>query len=591
VSEIVPPRRSARPSVTVPLRDVVLNDREQAFYGPQLGDWLLLALLVVILLGNGFYIWHQMGLGSHAGRAIFFGLLLMSVLWAALVYMLKLSVCVRIGPHGMSVVRGPWRTELAWRDVARLLERVQRVNGQRYRWLIAFARDGRRLQVREDMVTDYLQFKLTVHERYRLWSDHGGTWGATGGGPYTAHESVASQTFWWAVLAVCLLLPGAYFALLLPEVGPLGLALVFLSICAACMSVRSALRRRVYVVDARAIEVRQPGHVARLPWRDVIRVERSRHPFGGMVRVGITIGRFLLNLVARTDPRVESFDWSPRVPEYLTLRGAGRHVRIHLHRLERPDEMLAWVEFYERVGKRLSEQEPRRAAATSRRLTSALPAPARADEIPDLGAKSGPADPWGSGREGVPDEVETDVSASDADYGIPQSGAVDANSSESAPAWLVGRVPQDAPVVGDAANSTAVPGATELDSVESETSRFPVVADAAPSSESVPAHQDPPYVPAEQWGNAWPIESEASGISVPSGQQAAYAVNAWPDEGTDGDDSVPDEWSEFVGDEDAPTSAIETLADSFAPWREAGWERPQLPRFGPPPSSEESDEP
>jgi hypothetical protein len=567
----------------MPLPNLVLTEREQAFYGPRLGDWVLLGLLIVILLGNGLYIWHQMDFSSHAGRVIFFGMLLASVLWGALVYMFKLSVCVRVGPHGMSVVRGPWRTELAWRDVSRLLERVQRLNGQRYRWLIVFARDGRRLQVREDMVSDYLRFKLTVNERYRLWSDHGGTWGTTGGGPYKAVEDVSSQVFWWAVLGGCLTLPGLYFAFLLPEIQTAGIALIAAGGLSAVMSIRDLLRRRTYTVDARALEVRRAGRTLRLAWRDVARVDRSRHPFGGLVRVGIGLGRVLLNLVARTDARVESFDWSPRVPEYLTLRGAGRLIRIRLHRLERPDEMLAWVEFYERVGRRLTQQEPRRGPTTTRRLAPALPAPVQ----PDLTSESGPVDPWGGERAGDPDAVSIvdDVSAESTTPHVATGAGAGPVSAEQTPAWLedgpVGATDDDESEEEDTFSMPAARVETALEPSEAVHVSLPQNGgDALPVSESIQ------HAPVDPWAPMW--QREATSIPMTPESQEPGDTSAGNDH-EEGEDAF--EWPDFAGqDDDLSDEEIESLADAVAPWRDTTWAPPPLPRFGPPSAGHDDSE-
>lgn len=396
-----PLSRSGDARATVRLRGPALGDRDTAYFAPRMGDWLLLGILVAIFLGNGVWVWHSMGTASHAGRAIFFGLLLLCVLWAALVYTFKLSVCVRVGPHGISVVRGPWRTELAWRDVARLTERSQLREGQRFRWLVALARDGRRMQIRDDMVLDYQRFRVEVYERYRLWNDHGGTWGTTGGGPYSAREMLPGQTTWWAVGAVALGLPGIYFWALLPETNPLGWALLAAGVVCGAMSARGALRRQSYTVDGKTITVRRPFVTLRLAWSEVARVERTRTAFGGVIRVGIAVGQVALKVAARTDGRVESFDWTPRIPEYLVLRGAGHLARIRLHRLERPDEMLAWVEFYDNVAQHAAESAPRRTGAPAPAALAALAAPLPEAEQPaDLSAAAGPVDPWGAGRGG-----------------------------------------------------------------------------------------------------------------------------------------------------------------------------------------------
>src|SRR5206468_1001402 len=112
---------------------------------------------------------------------------------------------------------------------------------------------------------------------------------------------------------------------------------------------------------------------------------------------------------------------------YLTMRGTGRLVRIALHRVARPDELLAWVEFYERLGRRAtaSEQVRRTAAPATKPVLPELPAP-------DLSSPSGPLDPWGGARDG---DLEP-ASASNA-AGMMDSeavGALEAQDTAPAPA-------------------------------------------------------------------------------------------------------------------------------------------------------------
>lgn len=644
-----PPRRDGSARATISLRDLALDDRERAFYGPRTGDWLLLGLMVVILLGNGAYIWHQTGLGSHIGRAAFFGLLLLCLLWAALVYTFKLSVCVRVGPQGVSVVRGPWRTELPWRDVARLTERTQMDQGQRYHWLVVLARDGRKMQIRDDMVDDYARFRVEVYERYRLWRDHGGTWGTTGGGPFTARETLAGQTFWAAVGAGALALPAIYFLVLLPETNPLGWILLLLAVACAAASGRGMLRRTTYTVDAKAIEARQKTSALKLAWRDVAKVERTRHAFGGVIQMAIGVGRVALKLAARTDGRVESFDWAPRVPEYLTLRGGGHQVRVRLHRLERPDELLAWVEFYERVGRRVAESEPvRKTGGPTRRLALDAAPVSPAAEVasghapdpaaPDLTGAAGPIDPWGAGRDGELERqsvspAPTEQFASEDNWlrdepparrsATPPTGQSSrsmehASSASAAPAFA-NHPPMDTreqalsglDIFSSPPGREATPSAPGMptESVpppmpHTSATREPDAHFAAhtPSPFPTPSPSAPPSYAPEQYE---PYERQAPRVA--ENWQPAEAARPWqptppipsmqpmqpmrpmrpmrpassplpPHSGWSGNNEPEPEAAP-----DTPSDPIESLADSFAPWREnANWQPPQLPRFGPP---------
>lgn len=633
-----------------------------------MGDWLLLVILVAIFLGNGVYVWHAMGAASATGRAIFFGLLLLCVLWAAIVYTFKLSVCVRVGPQGLSVVRGPWRTELAWRDVARLTERSQLREGQRFRWLVALARDGRRMQIRDDMVLDYQRFRVEVYERYRLWNDHGGTWGTTGGGPYSAREMLPGQTTWWAVGAAALGLPGIYFWALLPETNPLGLALVVVAVVCGTMSARGALRRQAYTVDGKTITVRRPFRTVHLTWREVARVERTRTPFGGAIRVAIGAGQVALKLAARTDGRVESFDWSPRIPEYLILRGAGHLARIRLHRLERPDEMLAWVEFYDNIARHAAESAPRRTGAPAAALAS-LPAPQPAKTPADLTTAAGPIDPWGAGRGGAMERQAAEEAGAPTHEGqrTPAEPQAPAASTERAmptlptaptivttpgdswlraephrpadgPSWQPRQRVQEqqSPAAGQAERQAGTGGEAEAETPPASVSasrpwwQTPHAASAAWRQE--PVEQEQPQWAVEQhqqqqpqWGqpaqqvgqqSAWPVQQQqqqqqrpfepARWPSPEAAQPAQPAPHATQEPWSEpaayygrGQDQyggaraerggfgewVPDEVAPEAA-EDAPTDSVESLAESFAAWREdahrdANWQRPPLPRFGP----------
>lgn len=617
------------------LRDLQLGDRDSAYYAPRMGDWLLLGMLVVIFLGNGVYIWHQMGANSHAGRAIFFGLLLLCVLWAAIVYTFKLSVCVRVGPHGISVVRGPWRTELAWRDVARLTERSQLRDGQRFRWLVTLARDGRRMQIRDDMVLDYQRFRVEVYERFRLWSDHGGTWGTTGGGPYSARETLPGQTTWWGVGATALGLPGIYFVTLLPETNPLGFALLAGALACGAMCVRAALRRQAYTVDAKTITVRRPFRSIRLPWHEVARVERVRTPFGGALRASIAVGQLALKLAARTDGRVQSFDWSPRIPEYLILRGAGHQIRVRLHRLERPDEMLAWVEFYDNVARRAAENTARRTGGPERTLAS-LPSPQPAEEPADLSTEEGPLDPWGAGRGGEIGREQADAETGPAPLGsiplapeLPTVPTVPTEFATSADSWLRAEPPADeqpAALYRAGQSSHTVPphSASERASYGPRRNtggeRRPTFRPATGQPQQ--QHPDPntafsgwqppswleqaseqggsagvlrsasqdgwePAANAPMWSEAQPAplsptyEPRATFPPQPAPQARQGAAERAKHDAWITDDVSPE------AEEDSPTSSEDGLAESFAAWRDdANWQRPQLPRFGPPPDSD-----
>jgi hypothetical protein len=366
------------------------SDQDSVYHAPRAPDWLWLGVFALVVLGCGAWVWAQLGTESEVGRAVFFGAALLALLWASLIYTFKLSVSVTVGPGGLGLTRGPWRTQLPWSEVGRLVERSKVSNGQRFRWIVALARDGRELRIREDMVSYYERFRVEVYERYRLWEDHGGTWGTTYGGPFSATDDVSNQIVWWLIGVGATLLPGVYFALLIPDGLILGLTLIFCALLCLWMALSTWLSRQTYMVDGHEVSARRPLSAMTLPWSDVMRVERVRSPARLLYRVGILLGHVLLLLAARADSRVESFAWTPSVPEYLVIRGMGRQVRVNLHRLARPDELLAWVEFYEQMA---------RQALRPQTLAPAFQLPPE-QQPADLTSASGPVDPWGAGRAG-----------------------------------------------------------------------------------------------------------------------------------------------------------------------------------------------
>lgn len=604
------PRSPGRPGprATVRLQDVIdvseepLSDRESAYHAPRTGDWFLLGLLVVVLLGNGLFVWHQVGSNQHLGRAVFFGLMLLCILWAAIVYTFKLSVGVRVGPHGVSIVRGPWRTELPWREVARLVERVQVVNGQRYRWVVVLARDERRLQVREDMVADYQRFRMDVYRRYRLWRERGGTWGATGGGPFTEREMTSSQVIWWSIAAATSGLPGLYFTILLPETGLLGPALLAVTLICCVLSLRAFLRRYSYTVDAKAIEARSLLQKVRLPWRDVTRVDRTRLPFGGVLKLAVRVGRSVLWLADRGDARVRTFGWSPRVPEYLTMRGTGRQVRVALHRVGRPDELLAWVEFYERLGRRAtaSEQARRTAAPATKPVLPELPAP-------DLSSPSGPLDPWGGARDGALEPT----GALDVTAGVMDAQAVDATleAQDTAPAPALARtsivdahpataaaaIPPADPWQQDSWEQSAwlhdvvVQDVGQQDSWQQEPHLLPWEREAHPTT-SAGVQSPPPGsfnraapLPWERASHDEHAELRQAAVS-PTPEPPFTATASTAEDMNRAADRSNEQWeSEWLGLSSNEEAGSDGFDDPATPWHhEAGWQPPRLPRFGPP---------
>lgn len=584
------PRGAA--SVTMPLEELTLTERESVFHIPRAGDVALLGVLVAVLLGNGVWLWRQLGGDSGAGRAIFFGLLLLCVYWCGVVYTFKLSLAVCVSPRSISVVRGPWRVEIRWSDLARLMERVQPLDGRRYRWIIAQARDGRRISIREDAIGDYARFRREAYERYRMWRDHGGTWGATGSGPFAATEVVRDEAQWWCISALLVALPGIYFVTLLPATNPLGYALIAGSLICLGMLGRAFLQRQTYTVDRAAIETRTLLRRSKLAWLEVSKVERARHPVSGIILTGVAMGRMALRLASRGDAGIRTFAWSPRAPEYLILRGRGRQARIRLHRLMQPDELLAWIEFYEQV--RRSTSGPR-TRPTSARTTAPISEPlneALVNATPDLSDPAGPLDPWGAGRQGEP------VAPQSAQPAAPFAARMPTSS----------RLPDFTPPADGGFTRASFDHRVDqaVDHTEAPTMRTPIPAQddawlresgahasAAEEQESTarrpvtgsPGWQQPPTVRQTPPPFVLPTYQEPERTVETAGAQ--WSGNGWGEQPAAPyarpQTPPPPIFAEQndepeVYEEDMPTTELEAAP---TPWRDERWQPPALPRFGP----------
>jgi len=415
-------------------------------------------------------------------------------------------------------------------------------------------------------------------------------------------------------------LPGLYFTLVLPETRLLGPALLGLAAACGLLSLRSLLRRQALSVDARALEARRMGRTLRLAWRDVVRVDRSRRRFKPLMAAAIALARGVVRLAARNDGRVIAFDWHPRVPEYLTLRGAGRQIRIALHRLPRPDDLLAWIEFYESVGRKAAgggapdaRPEGRPSAVRqsvpltpveARPLRESVTAPAPAPTAGAVGARGpsapsqeqGPLDPWAAGVGEFPGMAGSGGLAGTAADEAADWGAV--LDDGEADAWLRAE-PSDVP--GTRRKDAGAANVGGRSGVASHEATPPPPGRASPPTPALGAEAVRGERPAPAGGGAgswsgsverlWPPSApleRSARDSAPTEPPARAWYQPVPDLGPDEFSwpTMEDEAEPASGaaqPQDQPAESGEGLAESFAPWRDNHeWQPPLLPRFGPP---------
>jgi hypothetical protein len=334
----------------------------RVYRSSHLGDWLVLALFAVMPLATGLDIWLQLGWSNVTGRAAFGGLFLVAVGLAWAIYAYRIAIRVLVSLDGLAIHHGPRRWYLPWEEVNRLLERSQARDDQRYRWVVLEARDGRRLQVREDRVDDYARFRADVYAAYQAWreqSDDPDVRWTTWGGGLLVEREVSSPARWLGYLAVAGLAPGLYLRLLIPGAALPGVLLLACGALAACAGAGAWLRRQTVAVDAHGIEAHHRLGSIRLEWDTISRTERKRHPLGPAAVALAAALRTASILLRRPNPWTGGSPWLPRVPEELILRGAGRQIHVRLDRLEHPDAVLAQVEFYLRAAQQRAAQAPR----------------------------------------------------------------------------------------------------------------------------------------------------------------------------------------------------------------------------------------
>jgi hypothetical protein len=293
-----------------------------------------------------------------------------------------------------------------------------------------------------------------------------------------------------------------------------------------------------------------------------------------------------------------------------------------------PDELLAWIEFYEQARRSTSGPRSRPTAgaapgATRGRATApisaSLSAEAAAAFTPDLSGASGPLDPWGAGRQGetvapqptvptpaTPFVARTPSLSRLADFNVPANSGFTratggARASDQANTFDHADTPTArTPAANQADQSDAWLRETdERPSVSHESREEPALHDDYPSDPwaAQPAPERP-YISQED--SAWPAPdlrpphttAAPQPYTAAAYEQSASAVDntgqRWADAWRDGPSAPPQTHTpdddEALGEdpdqyeEDLPTAEMEAAP---TPWRDEGWQPPILPRFGP----------
>jgi hypothetical protein len=344
-------------------------DRPRTYHASHAGEWIVLALFAVMPIATGLDIWFQMGWASPVGRALCLGLVLVAAAWGWAFHAGRIAMRTLVYREGLAVVHGPWRWYLPWADVKRLLERSQVVDGRRVRWVVAEARDGRRLQVRDDRVADYERFRADVNAVYQAWRDQANDsearW-ATWSQRHFAARELPGPTRWLRYVAVAITVVGVYLVSQVPQAVAFGALLIAVGMFSGAARASEWLRQQTVVVDAQGVEAHRRLRSRRLRWETVTRVERRHHPLSPFVVVPAAIAHALRTLVRRPNSWTAGSRWVSHAPEDLLFRGGGRQIRVRLHRVEDPGEFVEATDLFMRIAQRRATATSSPTAATAR---------------------------------------------------------------------------------------------------------------------------------------------------------------------------------------------------------------------------------
>jgi hypothetical protein len=217
--------------------------------------------------------------------------------------------------------------------------------------------------------------------------------------------------------------------------------------------------------------------------------------------------------------------------------------------------LLAWIEFYERLGRRAASTEPVRPTPIATGQRVAEPAPA------NLTGAAGPQDPFAQSETPAAEALEL----RDAAPTWPASSQPQFRAGTSGPS----NAPETPPVLHTPHSLTGAPAWSPPDSGPGSSgfagSLDQLWAESRTELElgQQNLNEEQPTL-SREISREWARQSE---LAAPADDSASYSQNP-------GQPDAPEE---------TPTPSVEGLGDIVAPWRnDPKWTPPELPRFGPP---------
>ncbi len=288
----------------------------------------MLSGVAAVFLATGYSIrLALLSVSSQLADAVLILAVLITLLWASLYYSLRVSAHAVVSEAGLMLVHGPWKHLIRWNDVERLSEWAVLNEGFRSQWMALWSSVGMRLQIRQDLVTDYQAFRTDVlrhlaapHDPPASVADLSQT--------YSTSADVGTPLRTWGTLLVIELLGAAVIFVIARDLWPIWSLLGITALTGLLSaSMRQMLRQQV-TVDHQGVVSRRAFSRIALSWDAIYALDReigtSRSKVWGLLR------RSVVMLVFRVDPRSGVVPATEHLNGTILISGGtGQHIRIH----------------------------------------------------------------------------------------------------------------------------------------------------------------------------------------------------------------------------------------------------------------------
>jgi len=304
------------------------------------GGWIVLVGLAAVFLGTGI----SVRLALHAHHPILGDLAviiagLVALAWAALYYSLRVSVHAIIASEGLTIAHGAWRHMIAWRDVVRMSEWTTLTEGIRYRWIALWSVNGTRLQVRQDLVSNFDLFRSDLlghldaaHELPPSVTDLDQ--------PLLMQADLSRDITQWGMLMAIGVISGVLMVSFLPGVFVLDAIVLGLGVLAFVIALGIFLFRQNVTVSGDGVQARRGPFRRIITWAAMYGLERD-HGTGLRGALGI-LGRGMVMILFRIDRRSAVVPGAERSHSTIFIRGnSGERIRIREEQYHHPEWLRA----------------------------------------------------------------------------------------------------------------------------------------------------------------------------------------------------------------------------------------------------------